>query len=149
MDGCVLLTSTPSCVVSPRGDPSGCALGIARRGETTHSGVDVNNTHPSMINPLITLHCVYMGLVGCNIFTIEGTTILSYSLQDSGMLRDPPDSCYDTTMAYWVGSLYCCLLEVIDTVKLLTSILTHHWPSHPAITSRHCHLIYSVSYCLH
>ena len=29
-----------------------CALGIARRGETTHSGVDVNNTHPSMINPL-------------------------------------------------------------------------------------------------
>ena len=52
MDGCVLLTSTPSCVVSPRGDPPGCALGIARRGETTHSGVDVNNTHPSMINPL-------------------------------------------------------------------------------------------------
>ena len=39
MDGCVLLTSTPSCVVSPRG-------------ETTHEGVDVNNTHPSMINPL-------------------------------------------------------------------------------------------------
>ena len=39
MDGCVLLTSTPSCVVS-------------QRGETTHSGVDVNNTHPSMINPL-------------------------------------------------------------------------------------------------
>ena len=37
---CVLLTSTPECVVSPRG-------------ETTHSGVDVNNTHPSMINPLI------------------------------------------------------------------------------------------------
>ena len=52
MDGCVLLTSTPSCVVSPRGDPSDCALGIARRGETTHSGVDVNNTHPSMISPL-------------------------------------------------------------------------------------------------
>ena len=25
--------------------------GIVRRGETTHSGVDVNNTHPSMINP--------------------------------------------------------------------------------------------------
>ena len=40
------------CVVSPRGDPLGCALGIARRSETTHSGVDVNNTHPSMINPL-------------------------------------------------------------------------------------------------
>ena len=32
--------------------PTCCALGIARRGETTHSGVDVNNTHPSMINPL-------------------------------------------------------------------------------------------------
>ena len=43
MDGCVLLTSTPSCVVSPRG-------------ETTHSGVDVNNTHPSMINPLNSVH---------------------------------------------------------------------------------------------
>ena len=56
MDGCVLLTSTPSCVVSPRGDPSGCALGIARQGETTHSGVDVNNTHPSMINPLNSTH---------------------------------------------------------------------------------------------
>ena len=39
MDSCVLLTSNPSCVVSPRG-------------ETTHSGVDVNNTHLSMINPL-------------------------------------------------------------------------------------------------
>ena len=36
MDGCVLLTS------QPEGSP---------RGETTHEGVDVNNTHPSMINP--------------------------------------------------------------------------------------------------
>ena len=31
---------------------SGCAFVVARRGETTHSGVDVNNTHLSMINPL-------------------------------------------------------------------------------------------------
>ena len=38
MDRCVLLTSTPECVVSPRG-------------ETTHEGVDVNNTHLPMINP--------------------------------------------------------------------------------------------------
>ena len=30
----------------------GAALVIARCGETTHSGVDVNNTHLSMINPL-------------------------------------------------------------------------------------------------
>ena len=30
MDGCVLLTSTPDCVVTPRD-------------ETTHEGVDVNN----------------------------------------------------------------------------------------------------------
>ena len=67
MDRCVLLTSTPECVVSPRqaitraqpkwwpgGETthSGCALVIARRGETTHSGVDVNNTYLSMINPL-------------------------------------------------------------------------------------------------
>ena len=50
MDMCVLLTSTPSCVVSPRGR-RGCALVIARRGETKHSGVDVNNTHLPMINP--------------------------------------------------------------------------------------------------
>ena len=42
MDRCVLLTSTPSCVVSPR---------PAVRGETTHEGVDANNTHLSMINP--------------------------------------------------------------------------------------------------
>ena len=35
MDGCVLLTSTPECVVSLR----------------RYKGVDVNNTHPSMINP--------------------------------------------------------------------------------------------------
>ena len=33
-----------------------CALVIARRGETTHSGVDVNNTHLSMINPLNNAH---------------------------------------------------------------------------------------------
>ena len=47
MDGCVLLTSTPECVVSPRrAAPPG-----SPRGETTHEGVDVNNTHPSMINP--------------------------------------------------------------------------------------------------
>ena len=51
MDRCVLLTSTPEWVVSPRGDHSGCALVIAWRGETTHEGVDVNNTHLSMINP--------------------------------------------------------------------------------------------------
>ena len=38
MDRCVLLTSTPECVVSPRG-------------ETTHQGVDVNNPHLSMVNP--------------------------------------------------------------------------------------------------
>ena len=50
MDGCVLLTSTPSCVVSPRG-------------ETTHSGVDVNNTHPSMINPLNHIHCFMQDVI--------------------------------------------------------------------------------------
>ena len=38
MDRCVLLKTTPEWVVSPRG-------------ETTHEGVDVNNTHLSMINP--------------------------------------------------------------------------------------------------
>ena len=51
MDWCVLLTSTPECVVSPRraiprAQPEG-----SPRGETTHEGVDVNNTHQSMINP--------------------------------------------------------------------------------------------------
>ena len=38
MDLCMLLTSTPECVVSPRG-------------ETTYEGVDVNNTHQFMFNP--------------------------------------------------------------------------------------------------
>ena len=46
MDSYVVLTSTTSCVVSPRGDHSGCALVIARRGETAHEGVDVNTTYP-------------------------------------------------------------------------------------------------------
>ena len=35
----VLLTSTPSCVVSPRGESA------------SHEGVDVNNTHPTKIDP--------------------------------------------------------------------------------------------------
>ena len=38
MDRCVLLTSTPECIVSP---PA----------ETTYEGVAVNNTHLSMIYP--------------------------------------------------------------------------------------------------
>ena len=46
MDRCVLLTSTPEL--------------ITRRGETTHSGVDVNNTHLSMINPLIQNYLLLM-----------------------------------------------------------------------------------------
>ena len=51
MDGCVLLTPTPECVVSPRrAIPRAQPEGLPR-GETTHEGVDVNNTHPSMINP--------------------------------------------------------------------------------------------------
>ena len=45
--------------VLSRGDQSGCALVIARRGETTHSGVDGNNTQLSMINPLNTLSIKY------------------------------------------------------------------------------------------
>ena len=40
-----VVTSTPECVVSP--------LRVIPREQpkTTHEGVDVNNTHPSMINP--------------------------------------------------------------------------------------------------
>ena len=56
MDRCVLLTSTPSCVVSPRDDHSDCTLVITRRGKTTYSGVDVNITYLSMINPLSKMH---------------------------------------------------------------------------------------------
>ena len=45
MDMCMLLTSTPECVVLPR-------RAITReQPKTTHEGVDVNNTHLSMINP--------------------------------------------------------------------------------------------------
>ena len=49
---CVVDIKSPSWVVSRRGDHSGCGLVIAWRGETTHSGVDINNTHLSLINPL-------------------------------------------------------------------------------------------------
>ena len=80
MDGCVLLTSTPSYVVSPRGDPSGCALGIARRGKTTHSGVDVNNTHPSMINPF-SIIWTNGDSVHWNIFLDELTTAVPWYLK--------------------------------------------------------------------
>ena len=48
MARCVLLTSTPSCVVSPRG-------------QTTREGLDVNNTHLAMINSISKSgpHCVF------------------------------------------------------------------------------------------
>ena len=42
MDGCVLLTSTPECVVSPRRAIPRAQPEESPRGETTH---------PSMINP--------------------------------------------------------------------------------------------------
>ena len=45
MDRCVLLTSTPGFVVSPR-------RVIIRRGETIHSGVDVNNIQRAIHDPL-------------------------------------------------------------------------------------------------
>ena len=49
---CVLLVSNSrGCYLAAPDDHEG-ALVIARRGETTHSRVDVNNTHLSMINPL-------------------------------------------------------------------------------------------------
>ena len=51
MDRCVLLTSTPERVVSPRRAITGAQPEWSPRGETTHEGVDVNNTHLSMINP--------------------------------------------------------------------------------------------------
>ena len=53
------------CVVSPWGDHEGCALVISQRGETTHSGVDVNNTHLSMINPLNNGMCFMLLLHLC------------------------------------------------------------------------------------
>ena len=43
MDMCVLLTSTPFCLVSPRGDHEGAAFVIARRGDTTI--IEINNRH--------------------------------------------------------------------------------------------------------
>ena len=49
MDRCVLLTSTSLCVVSLRGDHSGCAFVAARK---TNSRGDVNKTHQSIINTL-------------------------------------------------------------------------------------------------
>ena len=43
MDMCVLLTSTPFCLVSPRGDHEGAAFVIARRGYTTI--IEINNRY--------------------------------------------------------------------------------------------------------
>ena len=51
MDRCVLLTSTPECVVSPRRSITRAQPEWSPRGETIHEGVDINNTHLSMINP--------------------------------------------------------------------------------------------------
>ena len=51
MDRCVLLTSTPECVVSRRRAITRAQPEWSPLGETTHEGVDVNNTHLSMINP--------------------------------------------------------------------------------------------------
>ena len=96
MDGCVLLTSTPSCVVSPRGDPSGCALGIARRGETTHSGVDVNNTHPSMINPLII--CFQMP---CHIYIRIIFSTLSTLIRHQWLIFPPNEHKYAVHDGIW------------------------------------------------
>ena len=62
MDGCVLLTSTPECVVSPRG-------------ETTHEGVDVNNTHPSMINPLNYIHYKVWDEITYPFLNFNGATV--------------------------------------------------------------------------
>ena len=54
----------------------GCARMIARCGETTHSGVDVNNTYLFMINPL-TAHAytrVYIGI--SKYYCIENSTTI-------------------------------------------------------------------------
>ena len=50
IDRCLLLTSTPEWVVSPRRAITRSQPEWSPSGETTHSGVDVNNTHLSMIN---------------------------------------------------------------------------------------------------
>ena len=59
MDRCVLFTSTPSCVVSLRGDHSGCALAIARRGETTHSYTHNRMSHATYKGDLITFFAAF------------------------------------------------------------------------------------------
>ena len=63
MDRCVLLTSTPECVVSPRG-------------ETTHAGVDVNSTHVSMINPDYDMMPTISALIYQYIYTYDITETL-------------------------------------------------------------------------
>ena len=50
MDRCVLLTPTPDYIVSPRG-------------ETAQEGVDVNNTHLTMINPDYNMMPIFSVLV--------------------------------------------------------------------------------------
>ena len=60
MDRCVLFTSTPLCVVSPRWEITRAQPERLPRGETTHKGVDVNNTHLSMINPDYNTNCLFI-----------------------------------------------------------------------------------------
>ena len=73
MDRFVLLTSTPRCVVSPRD-------------ETTHAGVDVNNTNLSIIN--------------------FGYNIMSSILVASIAVTYTPD-CENTRTIFFVGDLAC------------------------------------------
>ena len=73
MDGFVLLTSTPSCVVSPRGPRDRPAR------ETTHSGVDVNNTHSSMINPLNYIWVINTFIAHKGASYLKGFTVYIYS----------------------------------------------------------------------
>ena len=85
--------------ISPWGDHSGCALVIARRSKTTHSGVDVNNTHLSMIKPLTKLY----------IQTVE----YGKFLQETAML----------TIPITLGSMWICCHHLVNLFK--TYITTH------------------------
>ena len=93
----------------------GCALGIARRGETTHSGIDVNNTHPSMINPLIKT------CLGGVFWVFHGIFLALFDI----FSREPYFGAENQIFKNFSKSLQTCLVGVFCEFRGIFSIMRH------------------------
>ena len=89
IDRCVLLTSTPECVVSPRRAITRAQPDWLPCGETTHEGVDVNNTHtyPWLI-PIMTW-CWPFPFASTNILLIKSKLKLESRAITVGVAMSP------------------------------------------------------------